>query len=128
VPRNDPTLFPSGFDEDKHPVYVTAGYVDDIRMSVLQIDGALLLASVYVPYVRRPNSQSGTVLSAPLNQYMAGPNGMPLAALVPSTVSTVVEGFQVRLGRIVPDNAAYQLNSAGVYSTKVSCSKVPARC
>jgi len=125
VPTTDTTLFPSGFDSTKHPVLAAAGFDDDIRMSVLQIDGALLSGSIYVPYVRRPDSASETVLAAPLNDYMAGPSGDLIAALVPATVSTVVEGYPLRLGQFMPDNAAYQADSGGVLSNKVAWDVLP---
>ena len=49
---NDLTLFPSGFPPNAHPVIVSSGYANDIRMINLQI-AALKSANIYVPYVDR---------------------------------------------------------------------------
>nr|POE73086.1 hypothetical protein CFP56_31025 [Quercus suber] len=125
IPSSDASLFPAGFDSDLHPVLTSIGYTDDTRMSAFQIDGALLSANVYVPYARRPNSKAGTVLSAELTSYLAGPDGQTIPALVPSLVSTLVEGFAVRLGRFQPNNAAYQLNGGGVLSSSAAWTVVP---
>ncbi|KAF2773076.1 hypothetical protein EJ03DRAFT_324129 [Teratosphaeria nubilosa] len=125
VPTTDTTLFPSGFPSSDHPVLVSSGFDDDIRQSVLQIDGALLVGSVYVPYVRRAGASANSILTAPLNNYLVGENGNAISALVPSTVSTLIEGIFVRLGMNVPADAAYQLNSNGVLSNKVAWDLLP---
>lgn len=88
-------------------------------MSAFQIDGPLLNGQVYVPYVRRPKSKPGTVLSAQLNDYLSGSNDNSVAGLVPATVSTLVEGFPTRLGHFVPTANAYQSNGGSRYSNKV---------
>lgn len=125
VPSSDRSLFPAGFDSSKHPVLVTTGYSDDIRMSAIQIDGALLGSTVYAPYVRRPNSKAGTILSALLAGYLSGPDGQSLPGLVPATVSTLVEGFPERLGLFKPDDSAYQLNDGGILSASVAWNVLP---
>ena len=48
-PFSDKTLFPSGFPAGTHPVLVSSGYQNDIRMVNLQIS-ALKSASIYIPY------------------------------------------------------------------------------
>lgn len=88
-------------------------------MSVLQIDGPLLSGQVYIPYTRRPKSKLGTVLNAQLNGYISGPNGNSAGPLVPSVVSTLIEGFPSRLGHFTPTANAYQLDSDNIYSNKV---------
>lgn len=51
-PFSDTTLFPQGFPPNAHPVLVSSGYDNDIRMASLQIP-ALKSASIYVPYTDR---------------------------------------------------------------------------
>lgn len=51
-PFPDTTLFPKGFPSNAHPVLVSSGYNNDIRMASLQIP-ALKSASIYVPYTDR---------------------------------------------------------------------------
>jgi len=51
-PYSDTTLFPKGFPPNAHPVLVSSGYDNDIRMASLQIP-ALKSASIYVPYTDR---------------------------------------------------------------------------
>jgi hypothetical protein len=51
-PYSDTTLFPQGFPPNAHPVLVSSGYDNDIRMASLQIP-ALKSASIYVPYTDR---------------------------------------------------------------------------
>ncbi|KAH9809078.1 ProP, Permease of the major facilitator superfamily, partial [Teratosphaeria destructans] len=97
VPTTDTTLFPSGFPSTDHPVLVSSGFDDDIRQSVLQIDGALLAGSVYVPYVRRAAPATTPSSPPPSTTTSTGQNGDAIAALVPSTVSTLIEGVLVRL-------------------------------
>ena len=54
IPPNtaDKTLFPNGFPPNAHPVLVSSGYANDIRMINLQI-AALKQGNIYVPYVDR---------------------------------------------------------------------------
>ena len=124
LPSSDKSLFPQGFPSDQHPVLANAGLTDDIRMAVAQIDGPLLAGQIIVPFVKRYDSQSGTVLQAQLNGYMAGPNNNQIAGLVPSTVSTVIEGFPERLGQFSPAAAAYMLNG-NTLSNKVAWAVLP---
>ena len=51
-PYSDTTLFPKGFPANAHPVLVSAGYMNDIRMANLQIP-SLKQGSVYIPYTDR---------------------------------------------------------------------------
>jgi hypothetical protein len=125
VPTTDTSLFPSSFPSNAHPIVVQASYDDDIRMVAFQIDGALLTGQVYAPYVRRPNSKPGTILTAEISGYLAGENYNAVAALVPSLVSTIVESFPTRLGLFDPADAAYQPNSGNVLSNKVASNVLP---
>ena len=81
VPANDRTLFPQGFPAGKHPVVVSSGYMNDIRMSALEID-TLLGASIYVPFTDRLRDGK-TPFTYPARNYIGGVNGMDLSGLVP---------------------------------------------
>ncbi|KAK5143228.1 hypothetical protein LTR32_004597 [Rachicladosporium monterosium] len=118
LPANDASLFPRGFDSTTHhPVLVSAMYQDDIRMGAAKIQGPLLGGGLNVPYVRRAGiSKPGTVLKAPLSIYISGANGNAVAGLVPATASTLLEGFFLRLGLLIPNNAAFQLNDNNILS------------
>ncbi|TKA83473.1 hypothetical protein B0A55_00567 [Friedmanniomyces simplex] len=122
LPTNDASLFPHGFDSAAyHPVLVDAMYQDDVRMAAAKIEGPLLGAGLYVPYVRRAGiSKAGTVLQAPLSTFISGANGDAIAGLVPALVSTLVEGYLLRLGLFEPTNAAYQRNDDGVLSNNAA--------
>ncbi|KAK3674785.1 hypothetical protein LTR78_005507 [Recurvomyces mirabilis] len=120
VPTANTALFPSGFDSNSHPVLVYGGYVADIRMASFEIDGDYVSGSLYVPHVRRPNSAAGTILSAPISNYLSGVNGNTIAGLIPSLVSTLVEGYSSRLGKFTPAAAACQVNSNDVLSNNVA--------
>jgi len=91
-------------------------------MASFEIDGDYVSGSLYVPYVRRSNSAPSTILSAPISSYLSGLDGNTVAGLVPSLVSTVIEGFNSRLGKFIPTNAAYQVNSDNVLSNNVAWS------
>ncbi|KAK0271648.1 hypothetical protein LTR91_002096 [Friedmanniomyces endolithicus] len=122
LPTSDASLFPRGFDSATyHPVLVSAMYQDDIRMGAAKIQGPLLGGGLNVPYVRRVGiSQPGTVLKAPLSIYISGANGNAVAGLVPATASTLLEGFFLRLGLFVPNNAAFQRNDNNVLSNNAA--------
>ena len=124
LPTSDKSLFPKGFASDKHTVLVNAGLGDDIRMAVAQIDGPLIMGQIIIPFVRRYNSKPATVLQAQLNGYLAGPGNNQVAGLVPSTVSTVIEGYPQRLGQFSPDATAYMLNG-GILENKVAWAVAP---
>ena len=64
---NDPNVFPEGFPAGFHPVMVSSGRTDDIRISALQIDGALLQGTIYVTYVSKGGS--ATPLAAQASSY-----------------------------------------------------------
>ena len=51
-PYSDKTLFPQGFPSTAHPVLVSSGYQNDIRMFNLQIS-SLKQGSIYIPYTDR---------------------------------------------------------------------------
>ncbi|KAF2126180.1 hypothetical protein P153DRAFT_255629, partial [Dothidotthia symphoricarpi CBS 119687] len=118
VPNNRLSLldvpnFPAGM----HPVLVTSGYSSDIRQSILQIDGPLLVSDTQIPFVGKGTSKKP--LLAPLNTYQAGTSDQAnkdLAAVVPAAVSTLIGGLFVRLGNFIPGNAAYTAVSNGLFS------------
>lgn len=64
---SDPNVFPDGFPSGFQPVLVTTGYTDDIRISALQIDGALPQGTIYVTYVSKNGSP--TPLAAQASSY-----------------------------------------------------------
>lgn len=64
---SDPNVFPDGFPRGFQPVLVTTGYTDDIRISALQIDGALPQGTIYVTYVSKNGSP--TPLAAQTSSY-----------------------------------------------------------
>ncbi|KAK4619360.1 hypothetical protein CLAFUW4_10835 [Fulvia fulva] len=121
---SDPTLFPNGFPAGQHPVMVSIGLTDDIRMSVLQIDGPLLNSNIYATYV----SQNGNPapLAAGLNSYIAGPDGPLPNGLVPAVASTLLfAGNPLRLGQFAPEAAAYQDQGAGNLFAQAKWALIP---
>lgn len=123
-PPNDPSLFPSGFPNGTHPVLVNIGLNDDIRMSALQIDGGLMTASIYVPYVAQSGSQ--TPLSAALPNYIAGQDGPLPNGLVPAVASSLLfAGNPLRLGQFIPESQPYQVDAGGDFSATSSWAIVP---
>lgn len=121
---SDPNVFPDGFPAGFQPVLVTTGYPDDIRISALQIDGALPQGTIYVTYVAK--SGSSTPLAAQASSYIAGENGPLPNGLVPAVASPLLfAGNAVRLGQFSPQNAAYQSAGSGLLSTKVAWAVVP---
>ncbi|KAI5360452.1 hypothetical protein Slin14017_G086270 [Septoria linicola] len=121
---NDPSLFPQGFPAGMHPVLVISGRTDDIRISALQIDGALLAGQVYVTYVSKNGSP--TPLTAQASQYIAGERGPLPNGLVPAVASPLLfAGNVIRLGQFVPQGDAYQADGAGIFSNKVAWVIVP---
>ncbi|EMF11230.1 uncharacterized protein SEPMUDRAFT_142704 [Sphaerulina musiva SO2202] len=121
---SDPNVFPDGFPSGYQPVLVTTGYTDDIRISALQIDGALPQGTIYVTYVSKGGSS--TPLAAQASSYIAGENGPLPNGLVPAVASPLLfAGNPVRLGQFQPQNAAYQSAGAGLLSTKVAWAIVP---
>ncbi|EME88446.1 uncharacterized protein MYCFIDRAFT_88919 [Pseudocercospora fijiensis CIRAD86] len=121
---NDQSLFPQGFPAGMHPVLVSNGRNDDIRMSALQIDGALMTADIYVPYVSKGGSQ--TPLSAALPNYIAGENGPLPNGLVPAVASNLLfAGNPLRLGQFIPESSPYQSDAGGTLSAAASWAIVP---
>ncbi|KAL8649172.1 MAG: hypothetical protein Q9226_005682 [Calogaya cf. arnoldii] len=82
------TLFPTGFPPNTHPVVVSTGYQNDIRMANLQIK-SLLSASVYIPYTDRLRDGK-TPFQTAVQNYIGGVNDQDiqaiLQALIPSTM------------------------------------------
>ncbi|KAK3633668.1 hypothetical protein LTR56_015734 [Elasticomyces elasticus] len=123
LPTEDDSLLPKGFPEDHHPVLVDASYQDDIRMGPAKIQGALLGAGLHIPYVHRATIIGGnpnTVVQAPITAYISGPNGNAVAGLVPAVVSTLVEGYFLRLALLKPNNAAFQRNDNNILSNNAA--------
>ncbi|KAK5697188.1 hypothetical protein LTR97_007323 [Elasticomyces elasticus] len=123
LPTEDDSLLPNGFPEDYHPVLVDASYQDDIRMGPAKIQGALLGAGLYIPYVHRATTIGGnpnTVVQAPITAYISGPNDNAVAGLVPAIVSTLVEGYFLRLALLKPNNAAFQRNDNNIFSNNAA--------
>ncbi|KAK5711764.1 hypothetical protein LTR15_012359 [Elasticomyces elasticus] len=109
LPTEDDSLLPNGFPEDYHPLLVDASYQDDIRMGPAKIQGALLGAGLYIPY-----------LCTPITAYISGPNDNAVAGLVPAIVSTLVEGYFLRLALLKPNNAAFQRNDNNIFSNNAA--------
>lgn len=123
-------VFPQGFPRGYHPILATTTYNTDIRMSALQIDGALFSTEIYAPYV---SSQGQGPVSASLVGYMAGGNssllGPQLGPLVAGLVPTIANpllfgGTPLRLGKFIPADAAYAINGNSL-STETKWAFVP---
>ncbi|KAK0263202.1 hypothetical protein LTS09_002393 [Friedmanniomyces endolithicus] len=101
LPANDASLFPRGFDSTTHhPVLVSAMYQDDIRMGAAKIQGPLLGGGLNVP-----NGVEGAAVD--IHQ---------LSERESATASTLLEGFFLRLGLFIPNNAAFQRNDNNILS------------
>ena len=90
VPQ-DESLFPNGFPEDQHPVLVTNGLQNDIRITAvlpLQIK-ALLSAQYSVPYVDRLGNGKDA-FQYQLNNYIGGIDGQNTMSLVPGMYQSSV--------------------------------------
>ncbi|KAH7076208.1 hypothetical protein FB567DRAFT_504217 [Paraphoma chrysanthemicola] len=102
---------------DFHPVIVTAGYMADIRQTVLQLDRPLTGSAVMVPFVGIPRSD--TPFIRPITSYLAGSGAdgdrfwAYLAAIVPAKVATFLGGIPTRVGAFIPENAAYKYDATG---------------
>ncbi|KAL9118298.1 MAG: hypothetical protein Q9187_005159 [Circinaria calcarea] len=81
VPTSDASLFPSGFPDNAHPVLVSSGYSNDIRMGPLQIS-SLMVANTIVPYVDRLRDGKTPFQSAVRN-WIGGTNGQDSMSVVP---------------------------------------------
>ncbi|KAL9003725.1 MAG: hypothetical protein Q9188_003429 [Gyalolechia gomerana] len=103
-PFSDNTLFPNGFPANTHPVVVSTGYQNDIRMINLQIP-ALLAGSIYVPYTDRLNDGK-TPFNYGVQNYIGGVDGKEIDGVVPAVVGTG-EGTPIFVGRFAPNNDAY---------------------
>lgn len=126
VPSHDTSLFPSGFPADHHPVVSIIGTTLDTRMSIFQIQDPFQSGQVQVPYVRRFDSANSSVFGASIFSVIAGENNAAIPALVPSTVSTVVEGFPSGLGQLIPGTGAWQTDQFGTLSAVANWKVVPA--
>lgn len=83
-PFSDRSLFPTGFPANSHPVVVSIGYQNDIRMGNLQIP-ALVGASIYVPYTDRLRD-GRTPFNYAVQNYIGGVAGNDLQADVEALV------------------------------------------
>ncbi|KAL8960293.1 MAG: hypothetical protein Q9193_002981, partial [Seirophora villosa] len=81
---SDKSLFPNGFPANSHPVVVSIGYQNDIRMVDLQIQ-ALLGGSIYVPYTDRLRD-GRTPFNYAVQNYIGGVAGNDLQADVEALV------------------------------------------
>lgn len=121
---SDTSLFPNGFPKGMHPVRADISYNDDIRMSALQIDGALLNAGIFAQYVSKDGSKSPLAVS--LDSYIAGENGPLPNGLVPAAASLLLfGGYPLRLGQFVPQSAAYQSENGGKFSAQCKWAVAP---
>lgn len=103
-----------------HLVAATAGFVGDIRQSILQLDRPLLGSYVIVPFVSKDGSK--TPLNAPLTSYLAGTGtggDKYVYGLVPALVSTLAGGIPTKVGSFIPNDAAYQDNGLGPDGHKI---------
>ncbi|KAL8935689.1 MAG: hypothetical protein Q9216_005301 [Gyalolechia sp. 2 TL-2023] len=103
-PFADKTLFPKGFPANTHPVVVSTGYQNDIRMMALQIP-ALLAGSIYVPFTDRLKDGK-TPFNYGVQNYIGGVDGKEIEGVVPAVVGTA-EGTKIFVGRFAPNNDAY---------------------
>lgn len=69
-----------------HPVVVSTGLNNDIRMTLLQIKEALFSGSIYVPYTDRLNDGK-TPFNYAVRNYIGGLNGEDVRGLVPGKLS-----------------------------------------
>lgn len=112
-----------------HPLIVQAGYLNDIRMTPLnlvplQID-SLMQGSLIVPYLD-VTKDGKTPINAPVNFYIGG-TGNQLEAIVPSAASALspVEGTTIFPALFEPDTATAQPLPNGLYSQQVKPFLVP---
>ncbi|KAI4172573.1 MAG: hypothetical protein LQ346_008573 [Caloplaca aetnensis] len=104
-PASDKTLFPAGLSAGTHPVVVSTGLQNDIRMSLLQIKEALFSGSIYVPYTDRLNDGK-TPFNYGVRNYIGGLNGEDVRGLIPAIVATL-GGTTVFVASFIPENEAY---------------------
>lgn len=69
-----------------HPVVVSTGLQNDIRMTLLQIKEALFSGSIYVPYTDRLNDGK-TPFNYAVRNYIGGLNGEDVRGLIPGKAS-----------------------------------------
>ncbi|KAI7537473.1 hypothetical protein KC331_g10906 [Hortaea werneckii] len=118
VPQDD-SLFPNGFPEDQHPILVTNGFQNDIRITVvlpLQIK-ALLSAQYSVPYVDRLGNGKDA-FQYQLNNYIGGIDGQNTMSLVPALVGSAT-GTPAVPATFDPNDQAYNVYPTGEYSSLV---------
>ncbi|KAI4200212.1 MAG: hypothetical protein LQ350_004070 [Teloschistes chrysophthalmus] len=121
---SDKTLFPTGFPAGAHPVVVSSGYNNDIRMFFLGIT-ALSSAAIYVPYTDRLKDGK-TPFNYPVQNFIAGVNGQTIMGLVPALVGSAV-GTNIFVAQFAPTDDAYAPidNSPNEFSTRVQQVIVP---
>ncbi|KAL8849062.1 MAG: hypothetical protein Q9221_005961 [Calogaya cf. arnoldii] len=107
-PFSDKIMFPTGFPPNTHPVVVSTGYQNDIRMANLQIE-SLLSASVYIPYTDRLRDGK-TPFQTAVQNYIGGVNDQDsqafLQALIPSIVGSL-GGSTIFAASFAPNDDAY---------------------
>lgn len=82
IPANDRTLFNSPFPTGKHPLLVSTGLQEDIRMLVLQIPTPLFSGSLIFPYVDRLGDGQ-TPFTFSVKSYIGGFDGDSDSAYIP---------------------------------------------
>ncbi|RMY93523.1 hypothetical protein D0861_01904 [Hortaea werneckii] len=118
VPQDD-SLFPNGFPEGQHPILVTNGLQNDIRITAvlpLQIK-ALLSAQYSVPYVDRLGNGKDA-FQYQLNNYIGGIDGQNTMSLVPALVGSAT-GTPAVPATFDPNDQAYNTFPTGQYSSLV---------
>ncbi|CAO1602148.1 hypothetical protein XANCAGTX0491_005779 [Xanthoria calcicola] len=117
-PFNDKSLFPTGFPPNTHPIVVSSGYQNDIRMGLLQIE-SLLGASVYVPYADYLRNGK-TAFQYAIQNYIGGVNGKDVQALVPALVGSL-GGTTIFVADFNPNNDAYApiASNPAIYTARV---------
>ncbi|KAL9038998.1 MAG: hypothetical protein Q9214_005056 [Letrouitia sp. 1 TL-2023] len=103
-PFSNRALFPNGFPANSHPVVISTGFQNDIRMINLKIDN-LLGASIYIPYTDRLKDGK-TPFNFPVQNYIGGVNGNDVQGAVPALVGTA-QGTNIFVGAFHPNDNAY---------------------
>ncbi|MCJ1355447.1 MAG: hypothetical protein MMC33_005439 [Icmadophila ericetorum] len=144
VPR-DTSIFVTPFPAGYHPVIVSSGYMNDIRMSIFQI-ASLVGAQIAVPYVDRLENGETSFLY-PLINYIGGANGEDLMSLVPCKLRSprsplgknskrlirheiiaivgTFEGVYISPASLTPNTAAYVAITPTEFTVEVKTVIVP---
>ncbi|KAL8688400.1 MAG: hypothetical protein Q9218_005679 [Villophora microphyllina] len=121
-PFSDKTLFPQGFPAGAHPVLVSSGYSNDIRMFFLGIT-ALNTGAIIIPYTDRLKD-SKTPFNYNVQTYIGGVDGQNVMGLVPALVGSA-EGNNCFVAEFAPDSDAYAPIAPGEFSAEIKQVIVP---